>query len=163
MEIHRFEVGKRYSASFGEWFLCTARTLVGVPNKYAVSFKSSCFPYEFTVKVLNNGQSEYFGGRKIVWATDEADEQSIFTECDVVRLVSALFSIDEENARFINGKLESIGYTLHKSETSKRWMVKSDANKSYFNSEMFGEFGTIGDAFKHLKLMIEREEKSFNK
>lgn len=163
MEIHRFEVGKRYSASFGEWFLCTARTLVGVPNKYAVSFKSSCFPYEFTVKVLNNGQSEYFGGRKIVWATEEAESQSIFTEGKVLRCVSKLFPLTEENAMCINGILESIGYTLHKSDTSKRWMVKSDANKSYFNSEMFGEFGTIGDAFNHLKCMIEREEKSFNK
>ena len=151
-----FEVGKVYFSG-GDWFRCVKRALVGVPNMFMVSFESNVFPYEFSVRVRSNEYFEFFGGQHVVYSLAPHEFKSIDEEFKTVCDIKIDFPIEEDNIRFINGRLTHIGYCLFKSDTSGKWSIKSDTNISYFNSEMFGEFKTVGLAFEKLYGMISSE------
>lgn len=157
-----FEVGKIY-CSGGEWFRCVKRELSGVPNLYNATFVSNVFPYEFTVRLNRLEGWECFGGEKYVASFCGKEPRTIEFEYGILEWIHMYVPLYDANTRIINGRMSAVGYSLCKSETSGRWIVKSDANISYFNSEMFGEFKTVEDAFMKIYEMVESEYKSKNK
>lgn len=151
-----FEVGKVYTSG-GDWFRCVKREIVGVPNRFMVSFVSNVFPYEFSVRVMSNEDCEFFGGQRAVSSFFAHDFKSLAEEYKIVCHIKFEIPLIEDNLRLINGRLNISGYSLFKSETSGKWSIKSDTNISYFNSEMFGEFKTVELAFEKLYRMISDE------
>lgn len=164
--MESFQTNRIYTVN-GERYEVLDRRLHSVTKtgreRYIVHFKSTAFPYDFYTIPEDNGQSEYIGGRNVIWADDyETKEEGIVFEYHKFRDAIRRLCPDGENIldrhlSVFNGMIRETGYKFHQSELTKRFFITSDWNKTHFYTEDMGNFPSLDLAVNKLYRLIKNE------